>query len=226
MNVSEDANGHQCQKRFFDTVNPALKGGFWTEEEDEKLRRAVVAFSGVSVPALSVSGEGRDMPSASGRPPISWQDVALFVPGRNNNQCREHFQLLAKDKNRVTRQGSKGKGRTEALDETAEESNASDAEKTGVTNATKKRTAKPRPRSAVDGKRKGKAMVDINSEDASSDENGANANTDTGDDPVEAQQGDGDNQGEEASELIPRAGPQPRPRKRSLSVFRLRLWLS
>lgn len=207
MSVSEDANGHQCQKRFFDTVNPALKGGPWTEEEDEKLRRAIAAFSGVSVP---ISGEERNAASGAGKPPIPWQDVALFVPGRNNNQCRERFQLLGKDRNKTIRQGSKGKGKATTTDDLAGEKDVSDAE-ISAAKAVSKRTAKPKPRPAFKGKRKGKAKVDVNSGDASSDENATNANANAGDDLAEPEQDDN----EENSKSIPRGRPRPRPRKKA-----------
>lgn len=66
--VSEDVNGHQCQKRWQDTVEPNIKRGNWSPEEDNLLRSAVEAFG------------------------TSWQNVSLFVPGRTNNQCRERWQ--------------------------------------------------------------------------------------------------------------------------------------
>ena len=80
LHVSEDATPHQCQKRYNDTLDPGIKRGSWTHEEDTRLLRAVAAFT-ASSPSSSTSS-----------PSIPWQDVALFVPGRTNNQCRDRYQ--------------------------------------------------------------------------------------------------------------------------------------
>lgn len=88
MSVSEHATVHQCQKRYYETLDPDLKHGSWSDEEDAKLLRAIAAFSN--------TGPGSSVTS------ISWQDVALFVPGRTNNQCREHYQAKLKAKGKST----------------------------------------------------------------------------------------------------------------------------
>ncbi|KAL5488173.1 hypothetical protein ACEPAI_6281 [Sanghuangporus weigelae] len=108
MSVSEDATAHQCQKRFLDSLDPSIKSGPWTAEEDEQLRRAIAAFAGDATFAEAVG--------TSKKQSIPWQDVALFVPGRTNNQCREHYLSMAKSKktkitkNRTSR-SAKGKGK-------------------------------------------------------------------------------------------------------------------
>ncbi|KLO12857.1 hypothetical protein SCHPADRAFT_997861 [Schizopora paradoxa] len=105
MSVSEHATVHQCQKRYYETLDPNLKRGPWDDEEDEKLLRAVAAFS--------TTAEG------SSAPTISWPDVALFVPGRTNNQCREHYQSKFKVKEKekaTTAAAAKIKGWSEELD--------------------------------------------------------------------------------------------------------------
>jgi len=94
MTVSEDATAHQCQKRFCDTLDPSIKHGPWLEEEDAQILRAVAAFSS---PGSGSSGQT-----------ISWQDVALFVPGRTNNQCREHYQAKFKTKGSVVKVAANG----------------------------------------------------------------------------------------------------------------------
>lgn len=66
--VSEDATGAQCQNRYLRSLDPTLKRGPWTSEEDEHLRRAAAVFG------------------------HSWIEVAAFVEGRNNEQCRERYQ--------------------------------------------------------------------------------------------------------------------------------------
>lgn len=66
--VSEDATSAQCQSRYVRTLDPGIKRGAWSAEEDDLLRNAVNVF-------------GR-----------SWMDVCTWLPGRNNEQCRERWQ--------------------------------------------------------------------------------------------------------------------------------------
>ncbi|KAI0824611.1 hypothetical protein BC628DRAFT_1537943 [Trametes gibbosa] len=66
--VSEDATATQCQSRYLRTLDPTLKRGPWTPDEDERLKQAVAVFGHV------------------------WIDVATFVEGRNNEQCRDRYQ--------------------------------------------------------------------------------------------------------------------------------------
>ncbi|PSR73463.1 hypothetical protein PHLCEN_2v10755 [Hermanssonia centrifuga] len=66
--VSEDATASQCQNRYTRTLDPSLRRGAWTKEEDSQLRRAVEVF-------------GR-----------SWVEVCTFVPTRSNEQCRDRWQ--------------------------------------------------------------------------------------------------------------------------------------
>ena len=116
MNVSEYVTSHQCQKRYFDTLDPNLKNGPWSPEEDEKLLRAISAFSGIPNP-----GEGSSASTSNTtKTPIPWQEVAQFVPGRNNNQCRERYQdrlMRPKAKGRITKTASQGsrKGKERAV---------------------------------------------------------------------------------------------------------------
>jgi hypothetical protein len=65
--VSEDATAQQCQNRFSRTLDPHLKRGPWSPEEDAQLHLAVDAYGN------------------------SWVDVAAFVPGRTNEQCRDRW---------------------------------------------------------------------------------------------------------------------------------------
>ncbi|EGO01660.1 hypothetical protein SERLA73DRAFT_158888 [Serpula lacrymans var. lacrymans S7.3] len=65
--VSEDATPAQCTNRYYRSLDPGLKRGAWTPEEDERLRLAYAAFG------------------------ASWIDVASVVPGRNNDQCRDRW---------------------------------------------------------------------------------------------------------------------------------------
>ncbi|KAH7916774.1 hypothetical protein BJ138DRAFT_1052189 [Hygrophoropsis aurantiaca] len=65
--VSEDATPQQCACRWQRTLDPALRRGAWSPEEDARLRLAVEAFG------------------------TSWLDVASVIPGRNNDQCRDRW---------------------------------------------------------------------------------------------------------------------------------------
>ncbi|KZT12926.1 uncharacterized protein LAESUDRAFT_640535 [Laetiporus sulphureus 93-53] len=66
--VSEDATPPQCQSRYTRSLDPDIKRGPWTEEEDAMLQRCITVFG------------------------HSWIDVASFIPGRSNEQCRERYQ--------------------------------------------------------------------------------------------------------------------------------------
>ncbi|KAI0676934.1 hypothetical protein C8Q78DRAFT_961051 [Trametes maxima] len=66
--VSEDVTASQCQNRYLRTLDPALKRGPWTADEDDRLRQTVAAVG------------------------HTWVDVAQFVQGRNNEQCRDRYQ--------------------------------------------------------------------------------------------------------------------------------------
>ncbi|KAI0091868.1 hypothetical protein BDY19DRAFT_927189 [Irpex rosettiformis] len=70
--VSEDATSSQCQNRYIRTVDSTIKRGGWTEGEDILLKNAVSVF-------------GR-----------SWMEVCIWIPGRNNEQCRERWQEVEK----------------------------------------------------------------------------------------------------------------------------------
>ncbi|EIW82533.1 hypothetical protein CONPUDRAFT_103837 [Coniophora puteana RWD-64-598 SS2] len=65
--VSENASPQQCIQRYSRTLDPAIKRGAWSSEEDERLRKTVQIYG------------------------QSWIDVALFIPGRTNDQCRERW---------------------------------------------------------------------------------------------------------------------------------------
>ena len=65
--ISEDATPQQCQNRYQRTLDPTLRHGAWTAEEDAKLRQAVSVFGN------------------------SWTEVAEVIAGRNNEQCRDRW---------------------------------------------------------------------------------------------------------------------------------------
>ncbi|PPQ69389.1 hypothetical protein CVT24_001658 [Panaeolus cyanescens] len=65
--VSEHVTPSQCQNRWCRTVNPELRRGAWTAEEDELLKKAVAAWG------------------------TSWMQIAAHIPGRNNDQCRDRW---------------------------------------------------------------------------------------------------------------------------------------
>jgi Myb-like DNA-binding domain len=63
-NVSPHATAAQCQNRWSKSLDPALRRGNWTEEDDDRLRKAVAGYGS------------------------SWVQVATAIPGRTNDQCR------------------------------------------------------------------------------------------------------------------------------------------
>lgn len=80
--VSEDATAPQCQSRY-SRLNPALKRGKWSKEEDSHLELAVKAYGN------------------------SWIEVAACVPGRTNEQCREHWTELSSSRAQWTEEEEK-----------------------------------------------------------------------------------------------------------------------
>ncbi|KAH9007045.1 hypothetical protein EDB86DRAFT_2869709 [Lactarius hatsudake] len=65
--VSEDAQINSCQNRWNRTLDPSIRRGNWTAEEDAQLRQAVDLYG------------------------HAWVEVASVVPGRNNEQCRDRW---------------------------------------------------------------------------------------------------------------------------------------
>ncbi|GMQ11457.1 hypothetical protein CsSME_00054095 [Camellia sinensis var. sinensis] len=60
----------QCRERWFNSLDPALNMGRWTEDEDSKLKAAI-------------SEHG-----------YCWSKVASCVPPRTDNQCRRRWKVL------------------------------------------------------------------------------------------------------------------------------------
>jgi hypothetical protein len=65
--VSEDATPASCQEHWLRTLNPALKAGRWSAEEDQKLTRAVKVYGN------------------------SWVEIAVIMDGRTAEQCRDRY---------------------------------------------------------------------------------------------------------------------------------------
>lgn len=65
--MSEHVSAGQCQNRWQKTLCPTMRKGAWTEEEDDRLRKAVAGYG------------------------VSWIQVATAIPGRTNDQCRERW---------------------------------------------------------------------------------------------------------------------------------------
>lgn len=65
--------GQQCLHRYEKAINPEIKRGRWSTEEDELLKKAVSPFI------------------ESGASKINWSTVKLTVPGRTDVQCRERW---------------------------------------------------------------------------------------------------------------------------------------
>lgn len=65
--VSEDAQINSCQNRWYRTLDPSIRRGNWSPEEDTQLRLAVGLYG------------------------HAWMEVASFIPGRTNEQCRDRW---------------------------------------------------------------------------------------------------------------------------------------
>jgi hypothetical protein len=130
--VSPDATAHACQKRYTDTLDPSLKRGPWSADEDTRLLRAIAGFwqpgtatgtnisrngsfeneetesiadeetpiAGPSNQHAPVAKARSSMKAKTTNAPIPWPDVAAFVLGRNNNQCRERYNVLISSANK------------------------------------------------------------------------------------------------------------------------------
>ena len=80
--VSEDVTAPQCQSRY-SRLDPALKRGKWSQEEDSQLELAFKAYGN------------------------SWVEVAACIPGRTNGQCREHWSELSSSRSQWTEEEEK-----------------------------------------------------------------------------------------------------------------------
>ncbi|KAF7433305.1 hypothetical protein PC9H_005255 [Pleurotus ostreatus] len=65
--VSPNATAQQCQNRYLKSLDPNLRKGAWSDEEDNRLRSAVEIYG------------------------LSWVDIAVAIPGRTNEQCRDRW---------------------------------------------------------------------------------------------------------------------------------------
>ncbi|KAG2013939.1 nucleolar protein, variant 2 [Coprinopsis cinerea AmutBmut pab1-1] len=67
QHVSPHATHTQCQGRYYKSLDPSIKRGAWTPEEDARLTKLVASLGS------------------------AWVKVAEFMPGRTNDQCHERW---------------------------------------------------------------------------------------------------------------------------------------
>ncbi len=65
--MSPNATAQQCQNRYLKSLDPNLRKGAWSDDEDDRLRSAVDVYG------------------------LSWVDIAAAIPGRTNEQCRDRW---------------------------------------------------------------------------------------------------------------------------------------
>ncbi|KAK1714282.1 Homeodomain-like protein [Colletotrichum lupini] len=76
----QDRTAKDCRKRWFHSLDPSIKKGRWTAEEDQTLL------------------------SAYARMGPAWHDIALLIPGRKDDQCSKRYMdiLSPKVKDRLS----------------------------------------------------------------------------------------------------------------------------
>ncbi|KAF9576188.1 hypothetical protein EC968_010311 [Mortierella alpina] len=119
-----------CRKRWFHSLDPSLKKGAWTEEEDELLRTGVEKFKGQwSKIAERIQGRTDDQCAKRWRESLDpeidraawtpqddvvllqkfeefgsqWQKIALSFPGRPGLHCRNRWRKIQRSLNHMQR---------------------------------------------------------------------------------------------------------------------------
>ena len=119
-----------CRKRWFHSLDPSLKKGTWTEEEDHLLRTGVQSFKGQwSKIAERISGRTDDQCAKRWRESLDphidraawtpeddvvllqkfeeygsqWQKIALSFPGRPGLHCRNRWRKIQRSLNHMHR---------------------------------------------------------------------------------------------------------------------------
>lgn len=72
MRMSYQRNGKQCRERWVNTLNPQLKKGKWTPEEDLVLLRKQYILGN------------------------KWREISQDMQGRSETQIKNHFKSLLK----------------------------------------------------------------------------------------------------------------------------------
>ncbi|KAK7061521.1 Myb domain protein 4r1 [Favolaschia claudopus] len=93
--VSPELTAHQCSTRYLRVLDPTLRHGPWTAEEDKRLTEAV-------------GGYGRS----------AWSEIASTIPGRVSENCRDRW-LTALDPMRTGKTGKKSNDWSDEKDRNA-----------------------------------------------------------------------------------------------------------
>ena len=80
--VGLNRNKYQCSQRWYRVLDPSIKKGFWTSDEEQELLKLVKKYGD-----------------------RAWKQIAADMKYRTDTQCRYHYAILAKKLEPTTKKG-------------------------------------------------------------------------------------------------------------------------